>query len=61
MTRKFRPIEESLEIVVKMLREADYYGDASEIDYWTRRYNGYAKLAIQKNIPIPKVYDNESS
>jgi len=35
-----------------MLLQATYYGDESEIEYWTKRRNGYAKLASQKGIQV---------
>jgi hypothetical protein len=50
--KKFRPLQESINIVVKMLNVATYYGDPDEIEYWTRRYNGYMKLAAQKGITV---------
>lgn len=50
MARKFRPLEDSIAIVQKMLSVAEYYGDPSEIKYWTRRRNGYIKLLRQREL-----------
>ncbi len=48
MGRKFRPLEDSIAIVEKMLNVAEYYGDPSEIQYWTKRLHGYQKLLNQQ-------------
>lgn len=39
--RKFRPLQESVSIVEKMLAVAAYYGDHDEIAYWEKRLHGY--------------------
>ena len=52
--KAFRPIQDSIAIVVKMLAVAEYYGNQSEIDYWTHRLNGYMKLASQKGIVVKR-------
>ncbi len=49
---RFRPLQESIDICTKMLLQATYYGDEAEIEYWTKRRNGYAKLASQKGIQV---------
>jgi hypothetical protein len=50
--KKFRPLQESVNICIKMLNVATYYGDPDEIEYWTRRYNGYMKLASKNGIQV---------
>jgi hypothetical protein len=52
MTRRFRPLQESVDIVLKMLRVAMYYGDQSEIQYWIERLHGYQKLAFLKGVTL---------
>jgi hypothetical protein len=52
MTRRFRPLQESIDICTQMLLRATYYGDVGEIKYWIDRRKGYAMLARQKGIPV---------
>jgi hypothetical protein len=59
MGRKFRPLDESIMIVSKMIVMVDYTGEADEtyvddrgqkstvMDYWTKRLHGYQKLKGQ--------------
>jgi len=52
MTRKFRPLEESIKIVMKCLNQEvngyEYDPDPVAVEYWTRRLHGYQKLLAQK-------------
>jgi hypothetical protein len=62
MSRRFRPLQESVSIVEKMLAVAAYYPtetitnpDGTRItvvDYWEKRLHGYLKLAKQKGIIV---------
>jgi len=60
MARKFRPLQESVDICLKMLNVAMYYGDTDEIDYWSRRIHGYQKLAQKNGVQLRPVVEIES-
>ena len=59
MARRFRPLEESITIVSKMIVTVDYTGEGDEtytdekgqkltvLDYWNKRLHGYQKLQQQ--------------
>ncbi len=55
--RKFRALQESVDICLRMLNVAMYYGGADEIDYWTKRTHGYQKLAQQKGIELRPIME----
>ncbi len=72
---KFRPLQESVTIVEKMLAVAAFYGenypllknindktptDANEVSYWEKRLHGYLKLANQKGVKIISSLRDES-
>ena len=70
MTRKFRPLQESITIVEKMLAIAAYYPtetitqpDGSKItvvEYWEKRLHGYLKLANMQGVKVTSVIRGEA-
>jgi hypothetical protein len=69
-SRRFRPLQESVAIVEKMLAIAAYYPtetitnpDGTKmtvVEYWEKRLHGYLKLANQKGLRIRSSLRDES-
>ncbi len=57
--RKFRPLQESINIVEKMLAIEAYYGDEDAIEYWTKRLHGYLKLAALNKVKVTSSLHDE--
>jgi len=68
MGRKFRPLDESIAIVSKMILTVAYTGEGDEtyidekgqkltvLDYWNKRLHGYQKLQGMKQGPTDSPY-----